>query len=150
MPSTGASNERDKSTKLPILPPRYVTVQSTQVAPRPSKSHGPPGCFALTLHLLAWPMLTLATWPILESPLWPMYREVSSCILGADPGTKEASMELTWKSYGVTLETLRRQVEERVARAVGRASRPASPRQHREGHREHLLASGSRYVSPIR
>ena len=59
-------------------------------------------------------------------------------------------MDLTWKSYGVTLEILRTQVEERVARAVSRADTPTSPKQHQEANREHLLPSGSRYVSPIR
>ena len=58
-------------------------------------------------------------------------------------------MELTLKGYGISLKV--RKVEDAQGRAVRlTVLRPPSSEQRAEVEKQHALASGNRYVSPIR
>jgi hypothetical protein len=63
---------------------------------------------------------------------------------------KGAKMELTLKRYGISVKVLRQQGEERAGRIVKQLYRRHSSEQCLDHQKEHLEASGSRYVSPIR
>jgi hypothetical protein len=60
-------------------------------------------------------------------------------------------MELTLRGYGISLKVRRKEEEDAPGRAVRLAVfRPASREQRAEVERLHIVASGNRYVSPIR
>jgi hypothetical protein len=60
-------------------------------------------------------------------------------------------MQLTWRGYGISLKVRRKEEEDAPVRAVRLAVlRPPSREQRAEVERQHTLASGNRYVSPMR
>jgi hypothetical protein len=69
---------------------------------------------------------------------------------GSSWNHREAKMELTLKRYGISVKVLRQQVEEKTDRMVKQVYRRHSSEQCVDHQKEHLEASGSRYVSPIR
>lgn len=73
-----------------------------------------------------------------------------SLYTGSSLNHKEATMELTLKRYGISVKVLRQQVEEQTERIVKQVYRHRSSEPLRDQQKEHLQASGSRYVSPIR
>ncbi len=59
-------------------------------------------------------------------------------------------LRLRWRRHGISIRVLREQVKGAADRAAKQVSRSPSPEQRREVEREYLLASGNRYVGPIR
>jgi hypothetical protein len=68
--------------------------------------------------------------------------------------TKEAAMELAWKwrDYAFSIKVLRRRGESRAEPRKENeiVESAAIHNSEDEVHREHLMASGSRYVGPMR
>jgi hypothetical protein len=59
-------------------------------------------------------------------------------------------MELTWKLFGIVVKVEREQVEDVLMLPERLKVQPPSEEQRREIERQHTLASGNRYVGPIR
>jgi len=68
-------------------------------------------------------------------------------------GHEEREMELAlkWRGYGISIRILRKGAESIAEPAEGRIAEPHTAQECREqAERLHLLASGSRYVAPMR
>jgi hypothetical protein len=63
---------------------------------------------------------------------------------------RRIEMELTLRGYGIRVKVLREQVEEKTSRIVKQVYRRRSSEPRLDHQKEHLEASGSRYVGPIR
>ncbi|TKJ29492.1 MAG: hypothetical protein CEE40_08305 [Chloroflexi bacterium B3_Chlor] len=60
-------------------------------------------------------------------------------------------LALKWRGYGISIRILRKGAESTAEPAVERMAEPHTAQERREeAERQHLLASGSRYVGPIR
>lgn len=60
-------------------------------------------------------------------------------------------MELALKGYIISIKVRKKQVESKPDPPANEGNQPPSPERHREEvEKQYLLASGSRYVGPVR